>query len=219
LGVRSDASHDDIKRAYLDLALKHHPDRQAEAGDAAGRDAAFRMQEINAAWEVLRSPGRRAAYDSELRGVRPVWESGARSRSPRTAPVRMGGDARGTSAPSPPGFEVAAPVAPFLRFGPIIVVLVILGAILVFTAYATSQDSNDEGGVEVATGAPFPDGSCVQLASVGGRVVPQKVTNCGSRGAFEVVETVDLGRPCPGGTEGFDFASEKMRLCLVEAGP
>ena len=44
------------------------------------------MREINAAWEVLRSPARRAEYDTRLRGDTPVWEQrGARAK--RTVPV------------------------------------------------------------------------------------------------------------------------------------
>lgn len=225
LGVRQDASHDEIKRAYLDLALKHHPDRQGEAPGRTRRDAEHRMQEVNAAWEVLRSPGRRAAYDAELRGVRPVWET-ARPRAPRTSTVRLTSDGPRPGAapggPTPPGFEVPGPAAPFLRFGPILVILVILAGILVFTAYATSQDSSDApsgDAVDLRTGSPFADGSCVQLASVGGRIMPQKVTNCASPAAHRVEATVDLGRPCPAGSEGFDIPTEELRLCLVRVGP
>lgn len=55
LGVSKDASQNEIKQAYRKLAMKHHPDR---GGDAA------KLSEINAAYEVLGDPGKRAEYDT-----------------------------------------------------------------------------------------------------------------------------------------------------------
>ncbi len=60
LGVSKGVSDPDLRRAYLKLARKHHPDSQPEAK----RDAAERkMQEINAAWALVSDPKRRAAFD------------------------------------------------------------------------------------------------------------------------------------------------------------
>ena len=50
LGVRPDASDEEIKRAYRELAKKYHPDRNP--GDA---EAARRMQEINAAYDQIKN--------------------------------------------------------------------------------------------------------------------------------------------------------------------
>jgi curved DNA-binding protein CbpA len=58
LQVDSEAEDEVIQAAYRRLAQKYHPDRYAEA------DGATRMVAINAAWEVLRDPGRRATYDA-----------------------------------------------------------------------------------------------------------------------------------------------------------
>ena len=67
LGVDPDASHDEVKRAFLDAALRYHPDRLGTEADAAARERAeWRMREINEAWAVLQSPGGRARYDEEL---------------------------------------------------------------------------------------------------------------------------------------------------------
>lgn len=57
LGVRRDASQDEIKRAYRKLARKYHPDVSREP------DAEARFKDLGEAYEVLRDPERRAAYD------------------------------------------------------------------------------------------------------------------------------------------------------------
>lgn len=58
LGVRRDASGDEIKRAYRTLAREHHPD---VADDKSG--AEHRFKEINEAYEVLSDPRKREQYD------------------------------------------------------------------------------------------------------------------------------------------------------------
>ncbi len=58
MGVARDASADDIKRAYRKLARKYHPDVSKE------KDAEERFKEIGEAYEVLRDPEKRAAYDA-----------------------------------------------------------------------------------------------------------------------------------------------------------
>lgn len=65
--LQVDASADiaEIRAAYRALAAVHHPDH-------AGVDSEPRMRELNLAWEVLRHPQRRAAYDSERRANRPA---------------------------------------------------------------------------------------------------------------------------------------------------
>lgn len=57
LGVAKDASQDDIKRAYRKLARENHPDISKAAG------AEERFKEISEAYEALKDPERRAAYD------------------------------------------------------------------------------------------------------------------------------------------------------------
>lgn len=58
LGVRRDASADEIKKAYRQLALKYHPDRNP--GDA---EAERRFKEAADAYEILSDQTKRARYD------------------------------------------------------------------------------------------------------------------------------------------------------------
>lgn len=58
LGVPRDASADDIKRAYRKAARKYHPDVSKEA------DAEDRFKDVSEAYEALRDPEKRAAYDA-----------------------------------------------------------------------------------------------------------------------------------------------------------
>lgn len=57
LGVAKDAPLDEIKRAYRKLARQYHPDINKDA------DAEDRFKEISEAYEALKDPERRAAYD------------------------------------------------------------------------------------------------------------------------------------------------------------
>ena len=59
LGVKSDASADDIKRAYRKLAKKYHPD--STGGD---KKAETKFKEVSTAYDVLSDPEKRAEYDA-----------------------------------------------------------------------------------------------------------------------------------------------------------
>jgi curved DNA-binding protein CbpA len=60
LGVSQNASPEEIKKRYRELARRYHPDV------ASAPDAASRFKEINEAHRVLADPARRSAYDAEL---------------------------------------------------------------------------------------------------------------------------------------------------------
>ena len=62
LGVRADATAEELRRAYRQEARRRHPDmhpgREAEAEE--------NMRRLNSAWTVLADPDRRRQYDAEL---------------------------------------------------------------------------------------------------------------------------------------------------------
>jgi curved DNA-binding protein len=72
MGVARDATADDIKRAYRRLARKYHPDVSKEP------DAEARFKELGEAYEVLKDPEKRAAYDQL--GSR--WKEGQEFKPP-----------------------------------------------------------------------------------------------------------------------------------------
>ena len=72
MGVARDATQDEIKRAYRKLARKFHPDVSKAA------DAEERFKELGEAYEVLKDPEKRAAYDQLGKN----WQAGQDFRPP-----------------------------------------------------------------------------------------------------------------------------------------
>jgi curved DNA-binding protein len=72
MGVSRDASQEDIKRAYRKLARKYHPDVSKDP------NAEERFKELGEAYEVLRDPEKRAAYDA----LGKDWKAGQEFRPP-----------------------------------------------------------------------------------------------------------------------------------------
>ena len=58
LGVTKAASHADIKKAYRHLAKKYHPDHNKNDPQAASR-----LAEINAAYEIVGDEDKKAKFD------------------------------------------------------------------------------------------------------------------------------------------------------------
>ncbi len=58
LGIKKTASQEEIKRAYRELALKFHPDRNKT------KEAEEKFKEINTAYAVLSDPEKRKTYDA-----------------------------------------------------------------------------------------------------------------------------------------------------------
>lgn len=72
MGVARDASQDELKRVYRRLARKYHPDVSKEA------NAEARFKEVQEAYEVLKDPQKRAAYDQ----LGSNWRQGQDFRPP-----------------------------------------------------------------------------------------------------------------------------------------
>ena len=66
MGIAKEAPQDEIKRVYRKLARKYHPDVSKE------NDAEERFKEVGEAYEVLKDPEKRAAYDQ----LGANWKSG-----------------------------------------------------------------------------------------------------------------------------------------------
>jgi molecular chaperone DnaJ len=58
LGVERDAGESDIKKAYRNLAKRHHPDANPD-----NPDSEHKFKEVSEAYEVLKDSEKRAAYD------------------------------------------------------------------------------------------------------------------------------------------------------------
>lgn len=72
LGIERGASQDEVKRAYRKLARKYHPDVSKET------NAEARFKEVGEAYEVLKDPEKRAAYDN----LGSDWRTGQDFRPP-----------------------------------------------------------------------------------------------------------------------------------------
>ena len=64
LGIGFDASQDELRKAWRTAQKQWHPDRNPTP------EAAEKIRQINAAWEVLGDPERRAEYDSAYFSIR-----------------------------------------------------------------------------------------------------------------------------------------------------
>ena len=189
LGVAPGASPAQLRRAYLERARLLHPDRYVDASTGDRAAAQRRMQEVNEAWRVLGNPLRRRRYDHEL----------------TSAPAPRAGAYRPTAEPEYHLVEdepVDGPVQ-LIRGLPWVLILIVLGAIFVFTAYATAPEKRD----------PTADGECIVVRS--GPVVLDG--ECDVAGARHVDSRVVGSDPCPPGTERLQPVDSAWAWCLEVA--
>ena len=108
LQVDPEAEDEVIAAAYRRLARKYHPDT------ATGVDSSGRMEAINAAWEVLGDPKRRAAHDRERALQAAVSRSNA-AGAPATAAAGSAtapDAAQGSAGPASPPRGAPGPRSP-----------------------------------------------------------------------------------------------------------
>lgn len=94
LHVAPEATTAEIRRNYIRLAKAFHPD----TGDGDERVAS----EVTTAWNVLKDPARRAAYDATLQAEREA----AQAPDPSVADDESFEDSWGTAAPWRPGARI-----------------------------------------------------------------------------------------------------------------
>ena len=103
LGVPRTASDDDIKKGYRKLAMQYHPDR-----NNGSKDSEEKFKEITEAYDVLRDPNKRAAYDrygeAGLRGATAILRT--RSMPSMTWP--------NTAKPGSPGLASRPFISPMM---------------------------------------------------------------------------------------------------------
>ena len=87
LGIKKNASIDDIKKAYRKLARKHHPDLNPN-----NKEANKQFQQINEANEVLSDPESRKKYDKYGKDWKHGEEYEKAQQSQRQSPYQGGGE-------------------------------------------------------------------------------------------------------------------------------
>ncbi|WP_100446351.1 molecular chaperone DnaJ [Glycomyces xiaoerkulensis] len=181
LGVDKNADEDELKKAYRKLARKYHPDVSDEP------DAEEKLQDINAAFEVLMDPQKRAIVDS---GGDPYDRAAAGGGAGPGGPFMgfedimdaffggsMGGfGRRGPRSRRRPGSDA----------------LLRLDLDLEQVAFGTESTLT----VDTAVVCDECDGACTE-----GDETPSTCTTCGGSGEVQVVQRTILGqvrtaRPC-----------------------
>lgn len=220
LGVAQGATTDQIRQAYRQLARELHPDRHLQSPPAEAATASRRMQDVNAAWAVLSNAGARDLYDLELNLARSRAGNGSRPSTPAPAHRASG------TAPSyrPPVYDVprhdvaARPGMVVFRGLPWVIVLVVLGFIFVFTAFAAGGGNDANGGASEgdATGpastVPTPPraGDCVRIVSA----TDIGVVDCGLAHDGQIAQVVPMGRPCASDTTGVYLPDLAQYACI-----
>lgn len=88
LGIRPDASIEEIKKAYHRLAFQYHPDRNWESEEAHEE-----MEMINEAYAVLSNSIKRREYDLPrgYRRIAPKFQKGSKVKIKIDSPSAYGG--------------------------------------------------------------------------------------------------------------------------------
>ncbi|GAB3998887.1 hypothetical protein GCM10029992_26070 [Glycomyces albus] len=196
LGVDKNATEDELKKAYRKLARKYHPDVSDEP------DAEERLQDINAAFEVLMDPQKRAIVDA---GGDPYDRSSA---GPGAAGPFMGFEdiMDAFFGGSMGGFGRRGPRS---RRRPGADALLRLDLDLEEVAFGTESTLT----VDTAVLCDECEG-----AGTDGDTAPQSCTTCGGSGEVQVVQRTILGqvrtaRPCSACSGYGTIITDPCRKC------
>jgi curved DNA-binding protein CbpA len=117
LGLPSGALQDDLRKAYLRLALKYHPDRNP--GDRAAEE---RFKSISHAYAILSDPATRSRYDRLRRSrAKPKAPGAAKPRpapGPASSAAKTGAAASGATAAAKAAKPAGAAKGPTAAQGP-----------------------------------------------------------------------------------------------------
>ena len=87
LGIKQNASADEVKSAYRKKALQYHPDKHPE--DRPGFEEFFKT--INIAYSILSDPLKRSAYNRTLQPVQPKQQTQPVSKRPNAGSYTVWG--------------------------------------------------------------------------------------------------------------------------------
>ena len=91
LGLRPDATQDQIRHAYRDLVRRHHPDtRGPHDAVQPAADSDQLLHDVFAAYAVLADPARKARYDEQARPRSPCPTSQPMSQPMDQPPIQAG---------------------------------------------------------------------------------------------------------------------------------
>jgi hypothetical protein len=225
LGVASDASHDEVKRAFTARSLKYRPDQQHADDPFAIEQATWRRRELDEAWAVLRSPSDRAAYDLRLSpqtaeaatAVAPTWTStgawAGRDYSRRGADEPRAWFTEPEVAEIEPIDETDLATTHRRRtvsLGP----LAVGAAILILVLLVLTRIGTDRADVTIQTRERYPPSSCVSIErSDDGHNTAAEVP-CNGNHTGRVVDKVEPGSSCPPHTEYTALDALDLVLCL-----
>ena len=198
LGVSRSASTEVIRAAYLERARVLHPDVAESSGHITDE---HEMRLVNEAWRVLGVTEARAEYDRELRRTdpAPVGPTGPDDRTPDDEPEKD----------VPILTTDSLLVATLVRGWPILL-LVLMAAIFVFSAYATGDserpDPEPTDDIEVA----WEPGDCLE------RLPEPTQVRCGDPHDARVAAVVADDEGCPDTVGWFEAdIAGPARLCIV----
>ncbi len=206
LGVASSASAEEIRRAYLAKARMLHPDRHAGSTAERRVQAERDMQLVNEAFEAIGDANARRRYDHDLRGSDPSEFR----RSPFVPHDSAGHESGDASSDGTPDRYQSAPMFHMMRSLPLLLVLGTLGALFVFTAFASGNRFDDERRVAVIS-----QGDCVTTAGTRMTWVPCDGSTTGIVQAIVAAEADCIAR---NGTTPMPMPDGDGYACLEPAG-